>query len=110
MPYSCGIVEQSAEPVLSIRTRTPLQDLPQALARAYGAIGQYLGELGEAPAGPPFVAYYNMDMQDLDVEMGFPASHELPGRDDIQPGEIPAGKYATTDYPVSYTHLRAHET
>ena len=102
MPYSCAIVEQSAEPVLSVRTRTPLKDLPQALQRAYGGIIQYLGELDEAPAGPPFVAYYNMNMDDLDVEIGFPVARELPGRGDVEASEIPAGKYATTDYTGPY--------
>ena len=74
MSYKCELNEQATQPALSIRTRTPVQDIPQVLGKAYGAIAQYLGELGEQPVGPPFAAYYNMDMQNLDIEIGFPAA------------------------------------
>ena len=42
MSYTCEIREQAAQPVLSIRTRTPVQELPQAFGRAYGEIALYL--------------------------------------------------------------------
>ena len=71
-----------------------MQDLPQALGKAYGAIMQYLGELGMPPAGAPFVAYFNMDMQDLDIEIGFPVMQPLPGKGEVQASAIPAGKAA----------------
>ena len=57
---------------------------------------QYLGELGEYPVGAPFVAYYNMDMQDLDMEIGFPVSKPLPDRGEIKSSALPAGKIAAT--------------
>jgi hypothetical protein len=44
---------------------------------------------GEQPAGPAFVAHHNMDMQNLDIEQGFPVSKPLPAKGEIQPGEIP---------------------
>ena len=105
MSYTCEIREQAAQPVLSIRTRTPVQELPQAFGRAYGEIALYLGELGEHPAGPPFAAYYNMDMQDLDVEIGFPVSRVLSGKGEIQPGEIPAGRVATCLHTGPYGEI-----
>lgn len=95
MSYKCKVKEQPTQATLAIRTRVSVQDLPQVLGKAYGAIAQYLGELGEQPAGPPFVAYYNMDMQALDVEIGFPVSRKLSGKGDIQASEIPGGKVAT---------------
>jgi effector-binding domain-containing protein len=64
------------------------------MGRVYAKIMQYLGEAGQFPAGPPYGAYYNMDMDDLDVEIGFPVGGALPGRDEIQSGEMPAGQYA----------------
>jgi effector-binding domain-containing protein len=75
------------------------------LGRAYGAIAQYLGELGEQPVGPPFTAYYNMDMQNLDVEIGFPVSGRLPGKDDISASEIQGGKVATCLYTGPYSEI-----
>ena len=95
MSHECELQEQPSQPALSVRTRTPVGDLPQAMGRVYGAIAQYLGEMGEQPAGPPYAAYHNMDMQDLDVEMGFPVARALPGRGEIQASEIPAGQVAT---------------
>ena len=105
MSYKCEIKELSLKPALSIRARTPVQELPQVLERAYGAIAQYLGELGEQPAGPPYAAYYNMDMQNLDVEIGFPVSYKLSGKGDIQPSEIPRGKAAACLYTGPYSEI-----
>jgi effector-binding domain-containing protein len=112
LTYECEVKEQPLQPTLSVRTRASVQELPQVLGQAYGAIYQYLCGLGEQPAGPPFTAYYNMDMQNLDIEIGFPVSKQFSGKDNIQAGEIPAGKIATcvhigpyTDMPPAYAAL-----
>ena len=106
MSYECKVKEQPTQATLAIRARVSVQDLPQVLwGKAYGAIAQYLGELGEQPAGPPFVAYYNMDMQDLDIKAGFPVSRGLSGKGDIQAGEIPGGKVATCLYTGPYSDI-----
>ncbi len=77
--YACEVKERAAQPALAVRTRTAVQGLPQVMGDALGAVMAYLGELGEHPAGPPYTAYYNMDMQDLDVEIGCPrAFHRHP--------------------------------
>lgn len=105
MKYQCEVVEKPALPVLSIRTRTAVGNLPQVMGKAYGEIYQYLGELGEYPADVPFAAYYNMDMQDLDVEIGFPVSKPLPGKGEIKPGEIPAGRQASCMHLGPYREI-----
>jgi len=88
-------VELAPQPALSIRMRAAAQDLPQIFGKGYGEIAQYLGELQAQPAGPPFAIYYNMDMQDFDVEFGFPVSTNLTGRDNIHSNETPSGKSAS---------------
>ena len=105
MAYKCEVKEQPHQPTLSIRTRTSVQELPQVLGQAYGAIAQYLGGLGEQPAGPPFTAYYNMDMQNLEVEIGFPVSKKIAGKDNIQACEMPAGKIATCVHIGPYSDI-----
>jgi effector-binding domain-containing protein len=105
MSYKCEIKEQSTQPALSIRTRTSVEHLPQVFGGAFGAIAQYLGELGEQPAGPPFAAYYNMDMQDLDVEIGVLVTKSLPGKDDIKASEIPGGQVATCLHTGPYSEI-----
>jgi effector-binding domain-containing protein len=107
MKYHCEVKEQQTQPTLAVRTRTSVQELPKTLGEAFDALAQYLGELGEPPAGPPFVAYYNEDMQDLDVEIGFPVARELPGRGDIQAGEIPGGRVAACLYRGPYSGIAA---
>jgi len=47
-----------------------------------------------------------MDMQDLDVEIGFRTSNELPGRGDIQASEIPGGKVATCVRTSPYAEIQ----
>jgi effector-binding domain-containing protein len=105
MSYTCEIKEQSSQPVLSVRTTTSVQELPKVLGEAYRAIAEFLGKTGQQPSGPPFAAYYNMDMQNLDVEAGFPVSRTLEGRGNIQASVIPAGKAATTLHTGPYSEI-----
>ena len=107
MTYQCEIQELPARPTLSIRTRSHLEGLPEVIRKSFAAIGQAIGQKGEFPAGPPFTAYYNMDMQDLDVELGFPVSHSLPGVGDIQAGEIQAGKFAVCIHIGPYNEIES---
>ena len=95
MKYDCKMVEQTAQPAMTVRTRSSVQNLPQVLGETYGIIAQYITSSGEQIAGAPFVAYYNLDMQDLDIEIGIPVSKKLSDKDAIKASEIPAGKYAT---------------
>jgi effector-binding domain-containing protein len=95
MSYNCELLERPAQPVLSIRTHAAVQNLTQVLGQSYGAIAQYLGQMGQQPAGAPFVAYYNMDMQNLDLEIGFPVAGQVSGQGEIQVSEIPGGKLLT---------------
>ena len=95
MAYQCEVKEQTSQPTLAVRTRTSVAKLPEVMGQTYGTIAQYLGSLGEQPAGPPFAAYHNMDMEDLDVEIGFPVSRDIAGRGDIQAGRLPEGRVAT---------------
>ena len=105
MSYQCEVKEQPAQKTLSIRTRAAVQDLPRLLEEGFGAIAQYLGKLGEQPSGPPFAAYYNMDMDNLDVEFGFPVARPLPGQDEIKAGEIPEGRVAACLYTGPYSEM-----
>lgn len=103
MSYECQVIDQGAQPALAMRTTLPAVQLPEFLGKAYCSIAQYLAGLREQPAGPPFVAYYNMDLQNLEVEAGFPVSRALSGQGDIQATEIPGGKLASCLYVGPYS-------
>lgn len=105
MAYNCELIEQPPQPTLSIRTTTNIKNLPQELGKAYGTISQYLGQLGEQPAGAPYAAYFNWDMSNLEIEIGFSVSSSLPAKDNIQSGEIPAGRYARCIYTGPYNKI-----
>lgn len=105
MSYHCEIKEQPSQAALSIRIRTSVQDLPIVLGNGFSTVARYLGEIGEQPMGPPFVAYYNRDMEDLDMEIGFPISRKLPGKADIKASEIPGGKMGTCMYTGPYPDM-----
>jgi effector-binding domain-containing protein len=105
MTYKCEIFDQHSQATLSIRTTTSVKELPQELGRAYGAIGQYMAQLGEQPAGAPYAAYFTFDMENMDIEIGFPVGNNLPGKGEIQSGEIPAGKIAQCFYTGPYNKI-----
>ncbi len=105
MDYKCEILEQKPQPTLSIRTRTSVKELPQELGKAYGAIGQYLGQLGEGPAGAAYAAYFDFNMDDFEVEIGFPVAKPLPEKDQIKNTEIPGGKLAQAIYTGPYNKI-----
>lgn len=98
----CEVIQRAAQPTLAVRTITSTPELKSLYASVYPRIAQYLGELGSFPAGPPFGMYHNMDMQHLDVEIGFPVAQKALGRGDIKAGELPAGKYASCVYTGPY--------
>ena len=99
------VSEEKAQPVLSIRMRTRLELLPQVIGESYLKIMAYLTEQGEQPAFAPFTAYHNLDMQNLDVEMGFPVARLLPEKDDIKARELPPGKAVSSMYKGPYSGM-----
>jgi effector-binding domain-containing protein len=106
MSYTpCELLNRPAQPVLSIRTHTSVKNLPAVVGQSFGAIAQYLGQLGQAPTGAPFAAYYNMDMENLDVELGYPVAKKVPGQGNIQPSEIPGGKAGACVYTGPYDQM-----
>lgn len=103
--YQCKVEERPIQYGLVMRRTTSVENLPQTLGETYGAIAQYLAELGEEPAGAPFIAYYNMDMQNLDVAIGFPVTRQLAGKKPIDTHEMPTGKVATCVHTGPYNQV-----
>ena len=103
--FPCEIQEQPTRPTLSIRFRSPVGELPTHFGRIYDAIHQYVEKAGGEHAGAAFAIYYNMDMDDLDVEAGFPIAKPLPASGEIQAGEIPGGTFAICHYTGPYDNL-----
>lgn len=105
MEHICEWVESIEQPVLSIRTHARVEELPQLIGKSYEAIMQVMNEKGIYPSGEPYVAYFNLDMKNLDVEMGFPVATAGEGKGDVKPGVIPGGRKAATLYVGPYPEM-----
>lgn len=107
MSYLIELIETAAQPVLYQRHVTSLDQLPLVIGKAYECVFSYLYERGEQPADMPFVAYFNMDMTALEVEIGVPVSRAFDDTADVHSGVIPAGRKVVSMYQGSYSGLSA---
>jgi effector-binding domain-containing protein len=103
--YQCDIVERSAQPALTIRTRISPIALAPTIGASMLAVLQHAGEKGNTPTGPPFVAYHGFDGQEQDIEIGFPFEPGIEGKDNIKVSEIPGGKSAIYHHVGPYENL-----
>ncbi len=103
--YNCELIELDDQKVVSVRRRCPVSDLPDVIGRTYGMIITHLSSQEKYPGGLPFVGYFNMDMDDLDVEIGFPIQEDVVETDAIKMSKIPKGKYAQTLHVGPYMEL-----
>jgi len=98
-------LKQREQPTLTIRMTTKVEELPRVIGESFGKIAGYLDEIGELMSDIPFVAYHNMDMQNLDVEIGFPVAQPLPGKGEVKSGFIPEGKIIFCMYRGPYAEM-----
>ena len=96
---------QREQPVLYIRTRTSVGELPALIGQSFGKLAACLARQGAMLCDAPYVCYHTMDMQNLDVEMGFPVAHPLSGEAEVQAGAIPEGPAAYCMYRGPYNGL-----
>lgn len=101
------VVERKFQPTLCVRTMTSVEKLPELIGNTYHRIMDYMGQMGEEMDGDPYIGYFNMDMQNLDVEIGIPVDKVLPGLDDISPGELPMGEVVTALYQGPYREMKS---
>lgn len=107
MTIHCELVELPTRPTLAVRTRAAVERLPQVLGPAWGAVMACAAKAGAAPVDAPYVAYHNMDMRDLDLEIGFVFERPLAGEGDVLAGAIPAGKAVQGVHVGPYAQLGA---
>ena len=105
MAYACGIEEREAQWTVSTRTRTSVDKLPEAFDKWYGEIYNQLTAAGQASPTVPYAAYHNMDMQDLDVEIGWVVDKAPSDTGEFQAGKIEGGRMATCVHVGAYGQL-----
>jgi effector-binding domain-containing protein len=107
MAYTCEIKEVPLQHTVCSRTRTSVSNLPQLMGEVYGQIMTFLAQSGETAVGAPYSAYYNMDMEDLDVEIGIPVGKPLNPQGELKSGEMPAGRYAACLHTGPYNEVES---
>ncbi len=103
--YSCQIKRFPPRSCLSIKTRTPVQELPKHLKREFPTIYKYIQQQGGIAEEYPFVLYKNMDMSKLDIEIGVPTSKPMLGIGKIQQCQIPDGDHGIALFTGAYDKI-----
>jgi len=105
MSFKYEIKEQKIQSTVSIRTRTSLSQLPDLIRKSYEDISKHILETGGVCSGAPFAIYFNMDINDIDVELGFPVAKTIREKNEIKNSQIPAGKVLQFTHVGPYNEL-----
>jgi len=88
-----------------IRLTASASELPEVMGEAFGEVAKLMAENNVQFAGPPFALYHNMDMNALDVEMGFPVAAGAVAAGRVTVSELPAGRVASAVHTGQYSDL-----
>jgi effector-binding domain-containing protein len=105
MSYACKLENLPHGFTAYVRARTQVGGLPELLSQAYAEIESSVQKAGLKYSGPPYVLYFNIDMDDLDVEIGFPINKAFNGISKVKGGEFPAGRHATCIHIGPYPEI-----
>ena len=94
--------KQEQRKTLCIRTQTSVRELADTIHAGYTQLGTYMGAQGYIPKEAPYVAYFNMDEDNLQIEMGFPVDREITEQGEIRMGSIPSGWVVQTIHQGPY--------
>jgi effector-binding domain-containing protein len=95
---------REAQPYLGIHAPS-IDSIRRFADTAFPELFGWLGEHEIAPAGPPFIRYYEVDQagEPLDVEVGVPVERAPDGDARVRGDALPAGSYLTFVHVGPYT-------
>ena len=99
------IIEKQEAQTLSVRIFTSLNDMPNTLRKIYQEVAALFGKDDIVCTGSPFVIYYNMDMENLEIEAGFPVSGAKKDYGRVKRSKLPGGEQATAQHKGPYDTL-----
>ena len=104
------ILSVPAQPLLRIRKKVPMNNLPAFIGESFGALGERLNALGGTVSDIPFVSFEESEPGHLLVGVCFPLPAPLPGSESIEALVLPAEKIVCCMYLGSYEGTMAvHE-
>lgn len=87
---------------MGLRTIAPFRGMFAVVDQLAKELRKWVNDHGIAEEGPFFLRYHVIDMDGpMDIELGFMVAAHLPGDDRVQPGVLPAGRYASLIYTGS---------
>jgi len=100
--------ERPAAHYAGIRATVTMDGISGAVDEAFPELFGWLAGQGIAPAGPPFIRYLVIDMAaQLRLDIGVPVAAPVTGSERVQPGVLPAGRYAVLRHTGPYDGLIA---
>lgn len=105
MSFLFQIIQTEEQPALSVSILTSAKDLPRVVGGAMEKVVKYISAQGEQAIGPAFIAYHNWDMENLQVEIGFPLIRAMPGEGEMVLRPIPAGRKASGFHKGPYSDI-----
>lgn len=97
------IDERAAQDYAGIKATVTMDTIGGAIDEGFPELFGWLTANGIEPAGAPFVRFLVIDMMaDLRIELGVPVAQRVAGSGRVQPGVLPAGKYAVIRHVGPY--------
>jgi effector-binding domain-containing protein len=95
--------ERPAQDYAGISATVTMETIGDAVDQGIPELFGWLGANGVEPAGAPFIRFLVIDMMaDLRIEVGVPVAKPVTGGGRIQPGVLPAGRYAVLRHVGPY--------
>ncbi|MHB8110463.1 MAG: GyrI-like domain-containing protein [Syntrophorhabdaceae bacterium] len=105
MAYICELGSIDRQPAITIRSRVTDDEFPDIFESSFARLIAYLEQIGEDLAGPPFAIYYDIMLEELDVEMCLPITKMVPGDGEITCREIGIENAASTVHTGPYEDI-----
>jgi effector-binding domain-containing protein len=99
------VIETVAQPVLSVRAKIKVGEIPSFMGKAFGEVAAYMQRKRIPITGPPFSLYRSWSYDGFDVEAGFPVANAEKGEGTVKASSLPSGKVATMMHVGRYENL-----
>lgn len=91
--------DRNEQPYMGIRLLAKPRQLSKVIPQSHQEVFEWLEKQDIAPVGAPFIRFHVIDMKtQFDISLGVPVASSVTGNGRIEPGILPAGRYATLIY------------
>lgn len=103
--YAIEVQQLEPQMIAGIRAITTQAEIASTFATLAPEIAEYLKENNVSASGAPYVRYFHMGADRVDLEVGMRISGAIVGNARIEFGELPGGDVATTVHTGPYEGL-----